>query len=364
MSDETLRRSDELLTELIETVETARALPMSASCVLPREHLLDLLDELREVLPPEMDEARTVIARRERLLHDAYEQAAAIRQRAVDEADATLADSRHRADELVATAQREAQETAAAGRAEHARLVSATTVHQAAAAAAAALREDAENYQRQLAAEAQQYDGHVRGEADAYAQRLRGEAERYAARLTADAEDYADRTLDDLGTILRRAAHTAEQGRATLAQRRGGAFAESVPEPGGSPCRSRGNRRRAAPSAAATGAPTESTRPPRCPPERPPPPGIGRRQSVSVTLNDGLNPSGPTPPCLRTPHRQPGPAPRHHAAGTSSTCESSGAGRAHSGSIGGLFRRPQGSARMSSACRKAHRWHWISDSSR
>ena len=66
MTDEALRRSDELLSELIEIVETARALPMSASCVLPRERVLDLLDELREVLPPEMDEARTVIATRDR----------------------------------------------------------------------------------------------------------------------------------------------------------------------------------------------------------------------------------------------------------------------------------------------------------
>ncbi|MBN9619220.1 MAG: DivIVA domain-containing protein, partial [Actinobacteria bacterium] len=63
-TDEALRHTDDLLTELIELVETARALPMSASCVLPRERLLDLLDELREVLPPEMDEARTVIATR------------------------------------------------------------------------------------------------------------------------------------------------------------------------------------------------------------------------------------------------------------------------------------------------------------
>ena len=62
-NDESLRRADELLSDLIETVETARAVPMSSSCVLPRERLLDLLDELREVLPPEMDEARTVIAR-------------------------------------------------------------------------------------------------------------------------------------------------------------------------------------------------------------------------------------------------------------------------------------------------------------
>ena len=52
----------------------------------PRERLLDLLDELREVLPPEMDEARTVIATRDRILKDSYERAEQTRHRAVAEA--------------------------------------------------------------------------------------------------------------------------------------------------------------------------------------------------------------------------------------------------------------------------------------
>lgn len=226
MTDEALRRADELLTELIETVETARALPMSTSCVLPREHVLDLLDELREVMPPEMDEARTLIARREALLHDAYETAVATRDRAVAEADAVLADAQHRAAELTNQAEAEAHATVEAARAEHARLVASTTVHQAAAAAAAALREDAERYQQQVAAEAQQYDAHVRGEADAYARQARTEAERYATKLSVDAEDYAERTLDDLSAVLHRAAKTAEQGRTALARRRGGIAGE------------------------------------------------------------------------------------------------------------------------------------------
>src|SRR6266516_3492983 len=154
MTDEALRHADQLLTELVETVETARALPMSASCVLPRERLLDLLDELREVLPPEMDEARTVIATRDRLLKQAYQEAADTRAHAVSEADTVLADAGHRAEQLAAEADSRAAEVLAAAREEHARLVAATTVHQAAAAAATALRQDAEAYQAQVVAEA------------------------------------------------------------------------------------------------------------------------------------------------------------------------------------------------------------------
>jgi cell division septum initiation protein DivIVA len=223
-TDESLRRVDELLSELIEIVETARAVPMSVSCVLPRERVLDLLDELREVLPPEMDEARTVIATRERLLKESYESAAASRDRAVAEADAVLADARHRAEQLLAEAEERAAETIHAAQVEHGRLVAATTVHQAAATAAAVLREDAENYQAQLSAQAQEYDARLRADADRYANDARTEAERYATKLTADAEDYAERTLDELSAVLHKAAATAEQGRTALRQRRAGAW--------------------------------------------------------------------------------------------------------------------------------------------
>ncbi len=228
MTDEALRRSDELMTELIEIVETARALPMSTSCVLPRERVLDLLDELREVLPPEMDEARTVIATRERIVKDSYERAAEHRERAVAEADAVLADAAHQAEQTLAEARAEAEATVLAARQEHAELVTATSVHQAAARAASVLREEAERYQAQLAADAQEYAERTRGEADRYAATARVEAERYATKLTADAEDYAERTLDELSAVLHKAAATADQGRAALAQRRAGHWLDAA----------------------------------------------------------------------------------------------------------------------------------------
>jgi cell division septum initiation protein DivIVA len=230
--DEALRRSDELLTELIESVETARAVPMSASCVLPREKVLDLLDELREVLPPEMDEARTVIATRDRLLKEAYEAAAESRARAVTEADALLAESQHNAEQELTDARDEAAAIMRKAHDEHERLVASTTVHEAAAAAAAALRADAEQYQAQVTAEARDYDTQVRAEADRHASDARAEAERYATKLTADAEDYADRTLDEMASTLHKAATTAEQGRAALRQRRAGAWTSENPRDG------------------------------------------------------------------------------------------------------------------------------------
>ncbi|MEO9240058.1 MAG: hypothetical protein ABI418_18430, partial [Jatrophihabitantaceae bacterium] len=64
MTEHALAQVDEVLTELVEMVETARTLPMSSSCVIGREKALDLLDALREVLPAELIEARRLVAQR------------------------------------------------------------------------------------------------------------------------------------------------------------------------------------------------------------------------------------------------------------------------------------------------------------
>ena len=131
MTGQALRRADALLTELVELVETARAVPMSASCVIPREQVLDLLDELREVMPAEMDEARHVVAQRDAVLAEASLQA----ERVVELA-------RHRAKTLVGGAS-----------ARTAELVSSSAIHQSAAEEAARLRADAEAYVDQTLAD-------------------------------------------------------------------------------------------------------------------------------------------------------------------------------------------------------------------
>jgi F0F1-type ATP synthase membrane subunit b/b' len=159
-----LRHADQLLTELIELVETARAVPMSSSCVLPREHVLDLLDELRDVMPVEMEDARRILAQRDAVLADAQLQAERIVELARHEATSLVDDGGARAAELLDAA-----------RSEQARLVSATAVHESAREA--------------------------------------------ADRLRADAEQYVEQTLADLLTVLRRVVATTEQGLAARARR-------------------------------------------------------------------------------------------------------------------------------------------------
>ncbi|MDA8436727.1 MAG: ATPase [Actinomycetales bacterium] len=98
------------LDELSALVENARAMPMSASCVVNRGHVLDLLDEVRALLPDSLALADDVLADREdivaaarveadRVLADAAEQARVlvseheIYRAAVAEADAVRADA-------------------------------------------------------------------------------------------------------------------------------------------------------------------------------------------------------------------------------------------------------------------------------
>ncbi len=194
MTDAELHRVDQILTELIDTVETARAVPMSTSCVVPRERMLDLFDDLRDVLPPEMLAARKVIAERDDVVAEAQRQAADLRERA--EAHAR---------EVIAAAEVHARELIEAGQHEHMRLVSATGVHQAAADAAAHLR-----------AETDQYSELTRGKADIHAAKVLGEAHRQAERLRAESEAYVQRSLSDLLEVLQKASRTTEKGLARL----------------------------------------------------------------------------------------------------------------------------------------------------
>lgn len=211
MTGQALRRVDHLLDELIELVETARGVPMSGSCVVPREQVLDLLDELRDVVPPEVAEAHRVLSRRDALLAEAEEISRDARTRADTEAGSIVDEARRAAHELVSEAEVRAHETVEAGKAEHAELVSASRVYQSAGEASEQVRADAD-----------EYGADVRADADAYQAGIRNAAEQYAAGMRTDAESFADRTLADLISVLRQATVTAEQGRQALAERRDG----------------------------------------------------------------------------------------------------------------------------------------------
>ena len=63
--------SVEKLTAAITLVEEARGVPLSASCVVHRAEMLEILDEAREALPTDFESARKIIDTREAIIEEA-----------------------------------------------------------------------------------------------------------------------------------------------------------------------------------------------------------------------------------------------------------------------------------------------------
>ena len=63
--------SVENLTAAITLVEDARGVPLSASCVVHRAEMLEILDEAREALPTDFESARKIIDTREAIIEEA-----------------------------------------------------------------------------------------------------------------------------------------------------------------------------------------------------------------------------------------------------------------------------------------------------
>jgi vacuolar-type H+-ATPase subunit H len=62
--------SIEKLTTAIAMVEEARGVPLSASCVLHRGEMLEILDSARASLPQDLENARKIIASRDSLIEE------------------------------------------------------------------------------------------------------------------------------------------------------------------------------------------------------------------------------------------------------------------------------------------------------
>jgi cell division septum initiation protein DivIVA len=100
----------EKLDEITSLVEQARAMPMSASCIVNRPELLTLLEELRALLPQEIDLAEQLLAGRDQVVEDGRVEADRIiaaaqdeRMRLVSETE-VFAQAQHEAARIVAEA--------------------------------------------------------------------------------------------------------------------------------------------------------------------------------------------------------------------------------------------------------------------
>lgn len=95
---------EELLLRVRDLIDTARSMPMSASVLVNREELLELLDDALDGLPEELRHARWLLKEREEFLEEARRDADEIRERAAATA-ARMVEEREIVRQSEATAQ-------------------------------------------------------------------------------------------------------------------------------------------------------------------------------------------------------------------------------------------------------------------
>ncbi len=108
---------DELINSLYEMVEDAWTMPLGADrCVLEREKVLDVLDEIRANLPSDLKMAREIVAKRNDILESGKKEAENMRKQAeefarqrVSEHEVTQ-EARKKAAEMIASAEQRARE--------------------------------------------------------------------------------------------------------------------------------------------------------------------------------------------------------------------------------------------------------------
>ncbi len=104
------------LDEIVATVDGARSMPMSASCVVNRAELLAMLEEVREALPGSLAQAQELLGGREQMVAEAQQEAGRIVEGAQAERDSLVADTQivrqaqQESERILAEARREAEQ--------------------------------------------------------------------------------------------------------------------------------------------------------------------------------------------------------------------------------------------------------------
>ena len=79
---------EDIISALYDMVQDARALPLGADkCILERDKVLDMLDEIIAQLPVELKQARTIVESRNELIGQARREAESLIRQAQEKAD-------------------------------------------------------------------------------------------------------------------------------------------------------------------------------------------------------------------------------------------------------------------------------------
>lgn len=103
---------EELVTALYDMIQDAKSVPLSADkCILERDRVLDMLDEIIAQLPAELKQSRTIVESRNELISQARREAEGILRQAQEQAkqmvtkEAIYIEAKKRSEELVAQTQ-------------------------------------------------------------------------------------------------------------------------------------------------------------------------------------------------------------------------------------------------------------------
>ena len=109
MSD---RNIEDIIGALYDLVQDARSMPLAADkCIVERDKVLDMLDEIIAQLPGELKQSRTIVESRNELISQARREAESILRQAQDQAkqmitkEAIYAEAKRRSEEMVGQTQ-------------------------------------------------------------------------------------------------------------------------------------------------------------------------------------------------------------------------------------------------------------------
>ena len=224
---EVVYRLYDVVDELSQVIEHARSVPMSGSCMVPRDHLLDLLDELRENLPEEVQQAGRIVEQRTEILEQAQAEAERLTGRTRGESEQLVSSARRQREELIGTARRQRDEILTQAQAEADELLAE------AEAEAERMVAEARRLREQLLADGQRQQDELVAAGEAEHERLLTETEVYrtavdradalgaqtaaeVARMRAEVDDYVDTRLADFGNTLSHMLRSVEKARTNL----------------------------------------------------------------------------------------------------------------------------------------------------
>jgi cell division septum initiation protein DivIVA len=224
---EVVYRLYETVDELTTVIENARSVPMSSSCMVPRDHLLDLLDDLRESLPVEVHKAGAIVEQRTEILQEAQAEAERLTGATRAESDELLAQTHRQRDEILGTARRqrddilaraqaEADDLLARAEAEADRLIAEGGEHRDALVAEGRRQQDEMIAAGQAEHERLVTETEVYRTAVARSDELGAQTVAEVTRMRAEVDEYVDTRLADFGTTLERMTRSVEKARTAL----------------------------------------------------------------------------------------------------------------------------------------------------